>query len=131
MLPTLARWPFNDFYLPLGADFSPTQQMLSKMNLPTRKDSYLMVSEEKSTDESTIFSFDVPGAKKQDIEIVSSDKYVDIKVTAKGRKYHSKYRVDDYYDTLSASATLEDGVLTLTIPANQEKKPKSINIEVK
>ncbi len=90
---------------------------------------------------------ELPGMKKEDIEIAMQDNYL----TLSGeRKQEQKYEEGDVYrserwagrfhrtitlpcrvDTEKIKATYNEGVLTVTLPKAEEAKPKQIPITVK
>ncbi len=99
-------------------------------------------------DESTVvIKAEVPGVDQKEIDIRIEDNTL----TIRGERKHSQevkkenyHRVERYYGTFQRSfslphtinqekvkATCEQGVLTITLPKREEKKPKQINVEVK
>lgn len=98
------------------------------------------------TDESYALEADLPGMKKDDIELV----VVDNLVTIKGERRHETearregyHRFERQYGTFQrtfeipggfkadgVSATFEDGVLRVTLPKREEMKPKQIEVKV-
>lgn len=90
---------------------------------------------------------DLPGVEKKDIEVKYENGVLSIrgekkteKETGKGTKQH---RTERFHGTFARSFTLpdavkadqvdasyKDGVLTLSIPKQEEAKPKSIDIKV-
>jgi len=99
------------------------------------------------TDDSFSVNVEVPGIKREDVKISLEDHVLNIsgenklEKEEKGKKFH---RIERYYGSFSRSFTLpenvdeekieagfKDGLLTLTIPKTEIKKPKSIEIKVK
>ena len=99
-------------------------------------------------DESTVvIKAEVPGVDQKEIDIRIEDNTL----TIRGERKHSQevkkenyHRVERFYGTFQRSfslphtinqekvkATCEQGVLTITLPKREEKKPKQINVEVK
>jgi len=90
---------------------------------------------------------DLPGVKKDDIDISVSDNLL----TIKGEKRDEKEEKEDSYyrreswsgsfqrtvalpdsaDPDKAKAEMKDGILTLTMPKREEKKRKQIKVDVK
>lgn len=99
------------------------------------------------TDNSFNINAEVPGIKIEDVKINIEDHVLNIsgenklEKEEKGKKIH---RIERFYGNFSRSftlpenvdeekidATFKDGLLTLTIPKTEVKKPKSIEIKVK
>ncbi|HEX9024235.1 MAG TPA: Hsp20/alpha crystallin family protein [Geobacteraceae bacterium] len=99
-------------------------------------------------DENTVvIKAEVPGVDQKEIDIRIEDNTL----TIRGERKHSQevkkenyHRVERFYGTFQRSfslphtinqeqvkATCEQGVLTITLPKREEKKPKQINVEVK
>lgn len=94
-----------------------------------------------------VIKADLPGVEKEDIEVKLENNVLSIrgekkteKETGKGTKRH---RTERFHGTFARSFTLpetvkadevdasyKDGVLLLTIPKEEESKPKSIDIKV-
>ena len=94
-----------------------------------------------------VIKADLPGVEKEDIEVKLENGVLSIrgekqteKETGKGTK---KHRTERFHGTFARSFTLpdavkadkvdaayKDGVLSLTIPKEEESKPKSIEIKV-
>lgn len=98
-------------------------------------------------DDRYVIRADLPGVDKKDIEVklengvlsIRGEKHTE-KETGKGTK---KHRTERFHGTFARSFTLpdavmadkvdaayKDGVLSLTIPKQEESKPKSIEIKV-
>lgn len=98
------------------------------------------------TDDSFVVSADLPGLKKDDIQINVEDNTLTIKGEKKFEEKvpRDKYiRVERNYGTFVRSfslpqnvdsakikATFKDGILDLTLPKREEAKPKKIAVEV-
>lgn len=98
-------------------------------------------------DENYVIKADLPGVDKKDIEVKLDNGVLSIrgekqteKETGKGTK---KHRTERFHGSFARSFTLpdavkadkvdaayKDGVLSLTIPKEEESKPKSIEIKV-
>jgi len=98
------------------------------------------------TDESYVLNAELPGLKKEDIQIDLNDNTL----TLKGeRKFEEKVEKDNYvrversYGSFTRSfvlsdnvnpenikATYKDGVLEVTLPKKEEAKPKEIKVEI-
>ena len=99
------------------------------------------------TDDAFCITAEVPGIKREDVKIDIVDHVLSIhgehkqEKEEKGKKIH---RVERFYGSFKRSfslpknvnedkidAVFKDGVLTLTIPKTEVKKPKAIEIKVK
>ena len=99
------------------------------------------------TPESLVIKVAIPGVKPEDLDITVTGNTLTIKGEAKSEeevKEESYFLREGRYGTFSRSVTLprglktdeieasyEDGVLTLTIPKEEEAKPKAIKVNVK
>ena len=122
--------PFFDLFFPVTGE---NDQNMMKTDVIERSDSYLL-------------KVNIPGVKKEDVKVSLEDGYLTI--NAKYRKEiteHDKYiyqerrigeytrsfYVDKYVTSDDVSASIEDGVLSLTIKKvtpTKEKKSQSIKI---
>ncbi|TWJ32994.1 Hsp20/alpha crystallin family protein [Geobacter argillaceus] len=96
---------------------------------------------------SVVIKAELPGVDQKEIDIRIEDNTL----TLRGERKHSQevkkenyHRVERFYGTFQRSfslphtidqehvkATCDQGVLTVTLPKREEKKPKQINVEVK
>ena len=96
---------------------------------------------------SVVIKAELPGVDQKEIDIRIEDNTL----TLRGERKHSQdvkkenyHRVERFYGTFQRSfslphtidqehvkATCYQGVLTITLPKREEKKPKQINVEVK
>ena len=72
---------------------------------------------------------DLPGVKKDDLNLEFESDTVTISAKRGDRSYESRLRVPDGIEADGAKAELSDGVLTLTLPKAPEKKPVTIAID--
>jgi len=97
----------------------------------------------RSNEDRVLFSFDVPGVKKEDIEITLERGVLTVKGARQfeagnakeqivlGRSYGTftrSFSLPDHLDDEKLDAKLVDGVLTLAIPRLQKAKPRKIEI---
>ncbi|MCK4503828.1 MAG: Hsp20/alpha crystallin family protein, partial [Desulfuromonadales bacterium] len=99
------------------------------------------------TDAEFCITAEVPGIKREDVKIDIDDHVLSIRgenkqeKEEKGKKFH---RIERYYGSFNRSfslpenvnedkieAVFKDGMLTLTIPKTEVKKPKAIEIKAK
>ncbi len=83
-------------------------------------------------DEKLKIGFDVPGVKKEDVDVTFEAGNV-IKVVAKRTDTSAistwRYSVPEAWDRESADAKLEDGVLTIALAKREEKKAHKLLIK--
>lgn len=99
----------------------------------------------RSNGERVLFSFDVPGVRKEDIEITLENSVLTVKGSRKfdptapkeqlllGRAYGSftrSFALPEQLDVEKLSAQLTDGVLTVEIPKIAKAQPRRIDIKV-
>jgi len=146
--PTLNNWPslgrLSDlrdeidrlFDAPL-AEFSNASQLLSGWT-PA-----LDVYEDK---ENFVVKAELPGMKKEDIDVSIHDGSVSVSGERKGETKHEDaevYRAERFFGRFQRTVTLpapvaadkvkaqyKDGVLTITLPKTEEAKPKQIDVAV-
>ena len=101
----------------------------------------------KETSEAVVLFAELPGLKKQDIKITVRDKVLSIageKVQTEPQEGESFHRVERVYgdfcrqfalpdgvDSTKISAEFVNGVLKLTLPKQEQAKPKEIKITTK
>ena len=77
-----------------------------------------------------IMEFDVPGFTKKDITITTVENILFINGVNETRTLNKEYRVDTDVDTNKATATVSNGVLTVTIPVLKSlSKVTSISVK--
>jgi HSP20 family protein len=112
----LTLTPYNDFF----NDAFDTILTRSKQ-IP----SYTVENDE------LIMSFDVPGFSKKDLNISVEDCIIHIKGNTDTREISKTFRVGTEWDLSKTNATVESGVLNITVPKFEERKKKFIEIKVK
>lgn len=107
----------NDFFSKKG------QWIAAPMSAVSRKTFKTTLSETAMT-----LSIDVPGVKAQDVIIDAQGHEVNI--TAKRGDHASTYRylIHETYDMGSLKASLEDGVLTLSLNKKTDVPPRRIEV---
>ena len=81
-------------------------------------------------DESMTLSIDLPGVKATDLTVTTGESTVTVVASREGKEAHETYHIDSRFDASSASALLQDGVLSLTF-AKLTTESKSKQIEIK
>lgn len=95
------------------------------------------VSFKEGEDGSSCLTVDLPGVKKDDLQVEVSGKVVTIKAERKTKtstsSYNRSFTLSDKYDANSLQADLEDGVLTLTVAPKllEEKSARKVLINSK
>lgn len=139
--PALADWTrdFDQLFSEMDHMMSPMRAS-TRMGLPTTP----MSCDIHETEAGYLLSLDLPGVKKEDIEIESSGNTLIISGTRSHpkalegvsthrleRKFGAHKRTFTLPDGIDASkiqANLEDGVLQLSIPKVEAAKPKKIEV---
>ena len=88
-------------------------------------------SDVKLIEDKYVITVDLPGVKKGDFKLSVDNSVLAITGERKNYgKFTRSYKVDSSIDTSNISATMEDGVLTISL--NKKKEPnKSIEIQFK
>ncbi len=96
----------------------------------------------RANENEVVFLCDVPGVKLEDLDVTVENQVLTIKGTRKferneheqvvlGRAYGSfsrSFTLPDHLDDSNLSASLADGVLTISIPKHPKAKPRKIQI---
>ncbi|WP_321370467.1 Hsp20/alpha crystallin family protein [uncultured Desulfuromusa sp.] len=145
----LAKWdPFRE----MEAMLDPNSRSLDwpfrgGRDLITKGADWAPRADISETDEGFDIKVEVPGIKREDVKINLENHVLSIsgenkqEKEEKGKKFH---RIERYYGRFSRSfslpenvdeekieAVFNDGLLNLTIPKTEVKKPKAIEIKVK
>jgi len=87
-----------------------------------------MSYEEREKD--IVFTIDMPGVQKKDIDITIEEHSISVKSEANGRKYNYNRRFKPEVDAKSAVATFKNGVLDITVKKVKEgNKGTKVNIK--
>ncbi len=81
-------------------------------------------------------TFEVPGVKKEDVKLELNDRLLTVTVSRKEKSgesesSYSSARSISVPDSVKADgivAKLEDGILTVTLPKSEERKPRNIEV---
>lgn len=81
-------------------------------------------------------TFEVPGVKKEDVKLELNDRLLTVTVerkekTGETESSYSSARSISVPDSVKADgilAKLEDGILTVTLPKSEERKPRKIDV---
>lgn len=85
----------------------------------------------KLEDDVLTMEFDVPGLSKKDISVKVEDSVLSIEGDNEKRTFNKRYNISEDFDVTKTSATVKDGVLTVSIPKMEEKKAKVIEVSVR
>ena len=81
-------------------------------------------------DKDIVFTIDMPGVEKKDIDVKVEDHSITVKAENGGsRKYNYSRKFKPTVDTDSAVATFKNGVLDITLTKTEESKGKSVKIK--
>ncbi len=81
-------------------------------------------------DKDIVFTIDMPGVSKKDINIEVEDHFIKVSATnGSGRDYNYTRRFKPQVDVDSAKATFTNGVLDITVSKVAEKKGKQVKIK--
>ena len=146
--PTLAIWPgfgrLSDLRDEIDRLFeSPLTELTRTSQLLSGWTPALDVFEEK---ENFVVKAELPGMKKEDIEVSFQDGSLSISGERKSETQHEDaevYRAERFFGRFQRTVTLpasvaadkikaacKDGVLTITLPKTEEAKPKHIDVNV-
>jgi|TARA_B100001094_G_C17376967_1_gene415108 HSP20 family protein len=82
-------------------------------------------------DDVLTMEFDVPGLSKKDINVKVEDSVLYIEGDNEKRTFNKRYSISEDFDVTKTSASVKDGVLTVSIPKMEEKKAKVIEVSVR
>ena len=144
MLPTI--WNdrlFNDFF---DDSFAPFEEFERHNPLYGKRAANVMKTDVRETENGYELDIDLPGFKKEDIQIDVENEVLTISAKRSEEKKDEKHNVvkrERVYGSFSRSfdvsginvdgieAAYTDGVLTLTMPKKQELLPVSRRLEIK
>ncbi|KAK6927038.1 Alpha crystallin/Hsp20 domain [Dillenia turbinata] len=139
--------PFKDFQSTLSWD--PFKDFQSTLSLLNHDDSAIMNArmDWKETPEAHVFETDLPGLKKEEVKVeIEDDRVLQIsgernfEKEDKNDKWHGiergsgkfmrRFRLPENAKLDQVKASMENGVLTVTVPKMEEKKPNAKTIEI-
>ncbi len=95
------------------------------------------------TDTELVMKFELPEVKKEDVEVKLEQSVLILRGERKFEARENYHRVERHYgefmrsfsvpmyvDAARITAEFKDGVLTVTLPKNEEARPKQINVKV-
>ncbi|KFK27510.1 hypothetical protein AALP_AA8G392600 [Arabis alpina] len=142
--------PFSqDLWDPFEGFFTPTSA-LANANASTARDVAAFTNTRvdwKETPEAHVFKADLPGLKKEEVKVEVEDKNI-LQISGerskeneeKNDKWHRlerasgkftrRFRLPENAKMEEVKATMENGVLTVTVPKTPEKKPEVKSIDI-
>ena len=82
----------------------------------------------EETDDSYVLHAQVPGVSKEDLKLQFKEDVLSVKGENKKYRYFKEYLVPEGADTSSFSAGLNNGILSVEVSKQPEKKPLTIPI---
>ena len=82
-------------------------------------------------DDGLVLSIDLPGVKSKDLSVQVTGRDVKVSGKHRGEEFKQTYKIAKEYDPETVSATLEDGVLTLSFKKSVGNETKTIEVKVK
>tara|TARA_Y100000310_G_C20658332_1_gene803227 strand:- start:53 stop:433 length:381 start_codon:yes stop_codon:yes gene_type:complete len=83
-----------------------------------------------TTDNLINYSIDIPGVSQQDIDITCENNTIYISGVRNDKKFKYHFILPQKYNSDSAGATLQSGVLTISFDLKKELKPKKITVKL-
>lgn len=74
---------------------------------------------------------EIPGIKKDDIEVTVAGETIEIRADTEERRYHGKLSIGEELAAENAEADYDDGILRITVPIKREQKEKSRTVPVR
>ncbi|KAL8213880.1 hypothetical protein R6Q57_003329 [Mikania cordata] len=128
--------PFREFPIPLSSDLSEETSALVNARVDW-----------KETPEAHVFKADLPGIKKEELKVEIEDGNVlqifgerNVEKEDKNEKWHRverssgrftrRFRLPENAKMEEVKAAMENGVLTITVPKAEAKKPDVKSVEI-
>jgi HSP20 family protein len=149
---TLLRWSPSRDVLDIFDEFNKlVQETLRRSDVEEsdtlRKISWAPRVNISETDDAYFIDVELPGVDKKDVKITFKDHILTIEGEKKLRKeikedqfikkeslygsFSRSFNLPDDVDGEKIEADYKDGILTVTLPKTEEKKPKEIEVKVK
>ena len=111
-------------------DMMSMASQLEQAYQPTTKKTKQNTMSYEDRDKDIVFTIDMPGVSKKDIDIEVEDHFIKVSATnGNGRDYNYTRRFKPQVDVDSAKATFTNGVLDITVNKVAEKKGKQVKIK--
>jgi HSP20 family protein len=106
--------PFTDFFTTFGKALNDDRRL----------------TDVKDNGDVYTVSIELPGYKKTDIKAEINDGTLTVSAEKDGKiSYQSSFSIKSDVDTKSIAASLEYGILTLTLPKKEVSKPRKIKVQ--
>lgn len=121
---------YNDFMLKPFNTFDAFR-LLDDLYAPTWSSRLSSSYRVNNIDDGLELSLDLPGVKSKDLNVQVTDRVIIISGKSRGDDFKHTYRLSKEYDPETASASLEDGVLTLRFAKVKNTATKTIEVKIK
>jgi HSP20 family protein len=116
--------------------FDPFREMATLPAFPEPGIAFNAAFDVKETKDAYLFKADLPGIKEKDLEVTMTGNRLNVsgkREEEKEEKTDRYYTYERHYGSFSRSftlpASLEQGVLTITVPKTPEMQPKKIAVK--
>ena len=106
--------PFKDFFTTFGKVFDDERR----------------ITDIKDSGDVYTVSIELPGYRKGDVKLEINDNSLTVNAEKEGKTaYKNTFSIKSDVDTNSITASLEYGILTLTLPKKEVSKPRKIKVQ--
>ncbi len=128
--------PFESFLRPAFGGFPAFDELLQWSGLSGLGASASLAVDVYEDDGNYYARFEVPGVKKEDVKIELKDRFLTVSVSRQQKdedeesaiKLSRSVSVADGIEVDRINAKLEDGLLTVTLPKQEQRKPRVIEL---
>lgn len=142
---TLARHPFFSNADQLFNDFLGTGSLFGRSVGEGLRDAWIPAVDVQETDKLFVFTAELPGLGKDDIEITLEENLLtlsgarELEEQDEGETYHRiersygkfsrSFTLPSQVDNTQVAATFKDGLLTIEVPKSEQAQPRKIDIK--
>tara|TARA_R100001377_G_C3187963_1_gene109336 strand:- start:1031 stop:1420 length:390 start_codon:yes stop_codon:yes gene_type:complete len=120
--------PLRNMFLIDNNEYDPFADLFSTISRSAYENS--RITDIKDNGDVYVASIELPGYKKGDIKIESNKDTLTVSAEKDGKtKYENTFSIKNDVDTKSIAASLEYGILTLTLPKKEVSKPRKIKVQ--
>ena len=120
--------PLRNMFLIDDSEYDPFSDLFSTFKRAIREDPRL--TDIKDNGDVYVASIELPGYKKGDIKVEANRNTLTVSAEKDGKvEYENTFSIKNDVDTTSIAATLEYGILTLTLPKKEVSKPRKIKVQ--
>ena len=110
------------------SEYDPFSDLFSTFKRAIREDPRL--TDIKDNGDVYVASIELPGYKKGDIKVEANRNTLTVSAEKDGKvEYENTFSIKNDVDMTSIAATLEYGILTLTLPKKEVSKPRKIKVQ--